>query len=175
MQSTEKHSYELVNKGWPTEAHYTPVSASARSLGVRLQPPALKRTFKNAIRVAVGNAMFDCAYPPVDNDKANAYYRDILYKVAKSSGHRDLSKRFQNDDELVMLASSVVRTPSFNLFPPIISPFFPDRSMLVFPRSVHARNGPQIARWKVSISCYLEMLPGIGSKNLRIRLIIFTH
>jgi len=116
MQSTDKHSYELVNKGWPAEAHYIPVVAGARTLGVTLQPPPLKRTFKNAIRVAIGNAMFDCAYPPVDNEKPVVYYCKILYKAAKSSGHRALAKRFQDDAELVKLASSVVCTPSFIFF-----------------------------------------------------------
>ena len=102
-----------INANWPSEAHYTPIQASARTLSVTSQPPPMMKTLRAAIRVVSGDVIFDSAYPAVDSITYSSYHRDVLFECATNLGYKKLATRFKDDDELLKLSASIVSTLFF--------------------------------------------------------------
>ena len=72
-----------VNRGWPVEAHYTPIRQDARNLSIMKQPPPMKRMIRAAVNQVTEHFLFNSAYPAAEQVEFNTFHRDLFIQCSK--------------------------------------------------------------------------------------------
>jgi hypothetical protein len=103
--------HQDVNRGWPEEAHYTPVLRNARNISIREQPFPMRRMIRAAVSHITNSILFDSAYPAAEKVEFETYHRDAFIKCAKQLKYFEIVKRIRRDNELVKLCTRVVSIP----------------------------------------------------------------
>ncbi|KAG6825398.1 hypothetical protein H0H92_003821 [Tricholoma furcatifolium] len=95
-----------VNLGWEIDAHFCPPLAGARALSITAQPPLVKALIRGAIHDAIGDALWQDAYPSIEtiDDK----HRQLLLEVCDKQSVLALRNRVLKDVTFTKLVSHIL-------------------------------------------------------------------
>jgi hypothetical protein len=113
MLSSGEDEVDDINSNWPAKAHYTPPPRGTHVLSVLSQPEPMKQTLHAAIRHVTRDALFHTAYPSINTLDGQGYQKTVLCDRARHLRFYELVKRFEIDDALVKLCTSIVRRVHF--------------------------------------------------------------
>jgi hypothetical protein len=108
----DRRAFQDVNRGWPVEAHYTPIRRDARNLSIMKQPQPMKRMIRAAVNKVTEHFLFDSAYPAAEQAEFDTFHRDVFIQCSKRLKYCEITKRLKADDELVKLCARVVQSLS---------------------------------------------------------------
>lgn len=107
----KSRAFKDVNKGWPAEAHYTPICRDARNLSIMKQPQPMKGMIRAAVNQVTELFLFDSAYPgAAEQAEFETFHRNVFIQCAKDLEFFEIIKRLKVDGELVKLCARVVRS-----------------------------------------------------------------
>ena len=102
----DRRAFQDVNRGWPVEAHYTPICRDARNLSIMKQPHFMKRMIRAAVNQVTEIFLFDSAYPgTAEQVKFETFHQDLFIQCSKRLKYFDIIKRLKVDNELVKLCA----------------------------------------------------------------------
>jgi hypothetical protein len=104
----DRRAFQDVNRGWPVEAHYTPIRRDARNLSIMKQPQPMKKMIRAAVNQVTERFLFDSAYPAAEQVEFDTFHRDVFIQCSKHLKYTEITKRLKADDELVKLCARVV-------------------------------------------------------------------
>ncbi|KAF8811591.1 hypothetical protein BYT27DRAFT_7062984, partial [Phlegmacium glaucopus] len=104
-----------VNRGWPVEAHYTPIRRDTHNLSIMKQPQPMKRMIRSAVNRVTEHFLFDSAYPAAEQVEFETFHRDVFIHCSKRLKYFEIIKRLKVDDELVKLCARVINARVSNL------------------------------------------------------------
>ena len=165
----DRRAFQDVNRGWPVEAHYTPIRRDARNLSIMKQPQPMKRMICAAVSQVTEHFLFDSAYPgAAEQVEFEAFHRNVFIQCSKRLKYFEIIKRLKVDGELVKLCARVVWSPIVQIYY-VLMTFIYFRLMLVFPICVLAQRGSVTRRLRDSISFWPEMMPDLVLKPSRLK------
>ena len=102
----DRRAFQDVNKGWPVEAHYTPIRRDARNLSIMKQPQPMKRMIRAAVNQVTERFLFDSAYPgTAEQVEFEAFHHNVFIQCSKHLKYFEIIKRLKVDSELVKLCA----------------------------------------------------------------------
>ena len=104
----DRQAFQDVNRGWPVEAHYTPIRRDAHNLSIMKQPQPMKRMIRTAVNQVTECFLFDSAYPATGQMEFDTFHRDVFIQCSKHLKYFEITKRLKTDNELVKLCAQVV-------------------------------------------------------------------
>ena len=107
----DRRAFQDINRGWPVEAHYTPIRRDARNLSIMKQPQPMKKMIRAAVNQVTEHFLFDSAYPgAAEQVEFETFHRDVFIQCSKCLKYFEIIKRLKVDGELVKLCARVVQS-----------------------------------------------------------------
>ena len=160
----DHRAFQDINRGWPVEAHYTPICRDACNLSIMKQPQPMKRMIRAAVNQFTEHFLFDSAYPgTAEQVEFKTFHHNVFIQCSKCLKYFEIIKRLKVDGELVKLCAWVVWFLTVQIYF-VLMTFVYFRLMLVSPICVLAQRGSLTRRLRDSISFWLEMMPDLMLK-----------
>ena len=159
----DRRAFQDINRGWPVEAHYTPIRRDARNLSIMKQPQPMKRMIRAAVNQVTEHFLFDSAYPAAEQVEFDTFHHDVFIQCSKHLKYTEITKRLKVDDELVKLCTRVVWSLIMQTYY-VLMTFFNFRLTLVSRICVLAQRGSLTRRLRDFISFWREMMPDLVLK-----------